>query len=311
MANLLATVGSVYQDPLLTDVSVRYSNKSLIAEQVFPIVNVPRRTGVYFVYDKANLRSPQSSVRTDLSRANRVKFAMTKTAYGPLLEHALEAGVPKDEADEQDAPLDLKIDATITVTDKILVEKELALAVFMNSTSNITNNTTKSGTSQWSDFTNSTPFVDIQSARTGMMQNTVVPNAFVMGQYVWDQLKNHPDLLDRVKYTQLASLTTEILATLFEVSTVLIGNGAYNNSNEGASDSMTYIWPKSAWLMYITPTPGIRQVTGGYTLTLAGGRYVDTWDEQDKKATFVRYNDYYIQKVIAQEAMYLIKNAVA
>lgn len=301
----------VYQDPLLTNVSVRYTNKKLIAETLFPIVTVEKRTGVYFVYNKENLRAPQSTLRADMSRAQRTSWDVTKTTYGPLLEHSLEIGLDKDDLDEAAAPLDLRIDAALTVTEKVLLEKEQNLATYLNSTTNLTQNITKSGIGQWNDYANSTPFTDVQGYRSTMIGQTVFPNTMAMGQQVWDQLKNHPDLLERIKYTQMGVVTEALLATLFEVDNVVIGSSVVNSAVDGQTDSVGFVWPKSAWLMYCTPQPGIRTVSAGYFLTLQGGRYIDRWAEQERKAEFVRFNDYYQPKVIAQEAMYLIKNAVA
>ena len=305
------TIHSVYQDPLLTNVSVRYSNSELVADQVFPMVTVPKRTGFYFVYDKENLRAPKSTYRADFSRANRAEFSLTKTPFGPLLERSLEIGIPLDEINEQDAPLDLRVDSATTVTEKVMLEKEIHLANYLGNSANLTYSVTKSGTSQWSDYSNSTPFTDIQTYRSAMIGNTVTPNTIVMSQKVWDQLKNHPDLLERVKYSQLASITTGLLATLFEVDNVIIAKAVVNTAVEGQTDSLSYVWGKHAWLMYITPTPGVRQVSAGYHLTLQDGRYIDRWVEQAKKAEFVRFNDYYQTQVVAQEAIYGILSAVA
>lgn len=301
----------LYQDPLLTNVSVRYTNPKLHAEDIFPVVTVPKRTGVYFKYDKENLRIPQATVRAELSRAERTSWNMSKISYGPLLEHSMEIGIDQDDIDQESDPLNLRIDAATVVTEKIMLEKENTLATYLNNTANVTQNVTKSGTSQWSDYTNSTPFTDVQAARSAMIANTVFPNSAWLSQQVWDQLKNHPDLLERVKYSQLAVLTQQLLATLFEVDNVWVCSAVSNTAVDGQTDALGYLWPKSFWLGQITSTPGIRTVSAGYHLTMAGKRVIDNWYEQGIKGEFVRFTDYYQPFLVATEAVYLIKNAVA
>lgn len=309
MASLI--VQNSFNNPLLTNVSVRYNNAAYIADQVFPVLSVPKRSGNYFVYDKENLRAPVETRRSGLARANRVDFSVTKASYGPLTERSLEQGVDQDLLDEASDPLAPLTDATMNVSDKILLQREQDLASDLFSTSVVTNNTTLSGTSQWDKYTTSNPLLDIQAAINSMKQNTVSPNTLVMGYSVWTQLINHPIFQDRIKYSQLGVLTLELAARLFNVSRIIVGETVVNTAVEGQTDSLGYVWGKSVALLYISPTPGIRQVSAGYHVTLTGKKYVDNWYEQAVKGYFVRANDYYDRKIIAQEAIYLIKNAVA
>lgn len=305
------TVQNVYQDPLLTDLSLRYSNDNLIADKIFPSLPVKKRTGVYFKYDKSNLKAAKTA-RTGLSRANRADYATSKVNYGPLTERSLEIGIEKDVLDQYQDPLEPRSDAANAVTEMVLLEREVDLAADLFSTAKITQNVTLSGTSQWSDYANSSPFTDFQTAISTILKNGIVrPNTLVLGQEVWDKLKNHPDLLERIKYTQVATLTEDLLASLIGVKQVVIGTAVQNTAADGQTDSVSYVWGKSAILMYVTDAPALRSVTLGYHFTLDGGRYIDRWSEQWNKGEYVRFNDYYDREFVAIEAGYLIKNAVA
>jgi hypothetical protein len=98
---------------------------------------------------------------------------------------------------------------------------------------------------------------------------------------------------------------------LFGVEQVLVGDAVYNTADEGQTAVMGYVWGKHALLAYVPGRPGIKQMALGYTLQVEDARYVDRWDEPWVKAEFVRANDYYEPKIVAVEAGYLIKNAVA
>ena len=301
----------VFQDALLTNISVKFSNTEYISEQIFPTIKVKAKTGFYFVYDKSNLRVDNDE-RASGTRANRISWNLTKTAFGPLVEHSLEGDIPYEVRDAAESPLDIRTDTTLAVTEKIWLRKEKKLATDLANTAKITQNTTLSGTDQWSDYSNSDPFDDVQTAKNTIKLNGLMPaNTLILSFEVFAKLIHHPDLLDRIKYSQKAVLTAELLASVFQVEKVLVGSAVENTAKEGQTDVMAYVWGKHAVLAFITPTPGIRKLSFGYHLQLTNGRVVDRWDEPQIKTEFVRVTDYFEPKIIATEAAYLIKNAIA
>ena len=301
----------VFVDPILTNISVKYKNDQFIADMIFPEVAVQKKTGFYFTYDKSNIRI-ENTERTGVSRANRTDYALTKTAYGPLVEHSLEIPIEYDILDQYDSPLEPRTDATETVTEKILLEKEVKLATTLSTTGTVTQNVTLAGTSQWNDYGNSNPFTDLQTGINAITRNGIMrPNTLVMGQDVWIQIINHPDFLDRIKYSQLGKVTEESVATLLGLDDVHVSRTVQNTGVLGNADALSYVWGKNAQLLYVSKSPAIRSISAGYTLSLYGGRKVETWDEMQVKAEFVRVTDYYQQLLVAVEAIYLIKNTVA
>lgn len=310
----MPSLNQVYRAPLLTDAMVRYSNSNFIAEQVFPVLPVTKEQDYIFVFDKENLRAPKNSQRGLYDRAERVDYGLSQVAMPPLVERALEQPVAWKVKNQAQDPLQPELAATSNLTEKIAIEKEVALAAYLASGSNVTQNTTLSGTSQWSDYTNSSPLIAIQNGADIILQNSMhAPNVAVMGRQVFTQLRNHPVVTDRVKFTARATQQemANALADLFDVDKVLIGTASQNTAVEGQTDSISYIWGKHFWLMYVAPTPAINTVSAGYHLILPEERYVDTWAEQWIKSDVIRVNDYYTRYTMAVECMYAFYNAVA
>lgn len=308
--------GVAYVDQALSDVSIRYSNPMYIAEMVFPVLPVMKETGLIFKFDKENLRAPTTTLRGDYARSERVDYGLSTVPYGPLLEHSVEIPVSQRLLDMYQAPLQPEINATETATDKILIEKEVGLATYLATAANFSaaQYTTLSGTAQWSAYSTSNPFGDIQTGATTVLKNsTRAPNTVVLGRQVYDQLVNHPNVTDRLKYTARATNEeiTNAIADLFGVQNVLIGAAVNNTAVEGAVDSLNFIWGKNAYLLYITNSPAVESVSAGYHLTLANKKFVDKWYEQAIKTEFVRANDFYTRFVMASECIYAIYNAVA
>lgn len=300
----------VVQDPVLTQVSTAYKNETFLAEKVLPVMPVSKQSGVYFQYDKENLRIPSSTLRAAGSPAKEVDFSVSKGSF-LTQDHALKEFVAQEVQDQAMTPTDPLTDASENVTEKLLLDKESAIATYLTSTANITQNTTLSGTTQWSDYNNSSPINDIKTARqTVKLAVGKTPNILIIGQQVFDALADHPEVIERVKYSQLGVLTTELLARLFQIKEVWIGEAVYNSAKEGQSDSLSYIWGKHAILCYIAPTVKLKQLTLGYTFSF-GTRQAERWTDGDRKGTYVRVHDNYQQGIVAATAAYLIKNAVA
>lgn len=307
-----------YRDPLLTDVFVAFKGNTgqFIAEEVFPMLPVDKETNYVFVLDKENLRAPKNTQRGLYDRAERADQGLTQVPIPQLVERSLEQPVAWKVNKQQQAPFDAKLVATQNVAEKILIEKEVALALYLSTSANLLNFVTLSGTSQWSDITSgiSNPIQDTQTGMDAVIQASgYKPNVAVMGRQVFSKMRNHPQVVNRIQYVARATQEEigSALADLIDVEKVLIGRAIQNTAAEGLADTLGFIWGKNFYLLYVAPTPAIMTASAGYHICIPSERYVDTWTEQAIKADFVRANDYYTRYVVAKECIYAIYNAVA
>lgn len=311
--------GPNYQDPVLTTISQKTTNEpgAFIAREIFPEITVPKPTGKYWAYNKDNLRAGGTNIdlRTGRSLTAEATYGKSLKDFGPLQEHAMKDFITKDEYRDTDSPLDVETDVVDNLNEVMMLSEEISLAAMLRNTSIVTQNTTLSGTSQWSDYANSTPFADIKAAVNAVREKSIKsPNTITFSQDVWLALVDHPDLLDRVKWSSFGVLTESDFLRLFAaygITKILIGKAQYDTSVEGQESNLGSVWGKDVILSYTTTKPGLRTANGGYTLRLREGKYVDKWDENDPKGTWVRNNDFYDQMLFASEMFYLIKNAIA
>lgn len=305
------------QDIPLTNVSQLYQNDpdQFIAESVAPIVTVPKKLFNIYFYGKENLKKAVDDTRTRFGDTKQVQQSVSSKAFGPLRGHELMDGIDFDQDMMTEAPLDFEIDIVNLLSAQMALTKELAVAKMLSDTAVLTQNQTLSGGSQWSDYGNSTPFEDLAHAARQQRLNGLKPaNTLILSYYGFSILQQHPDLIERVKYSNVASLTLEMMQTLFAqfgIRRILVSSAVYDTAAEGLTASNSYVWGNHAWLAYITPTPGLRTVNGAYTFTLDNGRYVDSWFEQKKKTKWIRNNDYYIPQIVGPEAFYFFQNAFA
>lgn len=308
-------LGDAKVDKILSQFSQFYTNDEYISEMILPVLKVKEKTGKFAKYGKDNLRVYTNQIyRAPGTRAHSVDYSVSQGDY-ICRERSIEKLLPDEFANNTDDPYDPKRDATAIIMDNIWVNQEATLATALAATGTMTNNTTLSGTSQWSDYNNSDPFADLETGLEAVRTATGKrPNVLVLGHSVFLKLKYHPDIREQLKYTGSAAISDEALGiflkAFFNVQKVLVGSAVNNTADEGQSDSIADIWGKHAWLIYQTPRPSLMNATFGMTLSDVP-RQVDQYREEPKVSDVVRVRYSYDQNLFDVNLAYLIKNAIA
>ena len=296
---------TTYVDPLLTNVSVGYTNESYVAERFFPTVYVDKETGIYFVKDKENLRAPADARRGEFSRANRVSNVLSEASY-TLEEKSLESPISERVMRNYSDPFDPKKNATELVTEKLLIDNEKDLQTTILASAGVISDQGNA----WSTIT--TDIVGLsRTARNVIQKNTGrKANTVLIGKPALDVILKNTAFLDSVKYTSIVNeeALRNALAAWLDVKNVLIGEAVENTAKEGQADVMDYIWTDVCIFAYVEPGAALERPTAGYRLVQKDARYVDTWYEQEIKTDFVRANDFYDNKVVDPNAMYAYTN---
>ncbi len=126
----------------------------------------------------------------------------------------------------------------------------------------------------WDDA-NSTPIEDITSSASDVGESTGFrPNKLTLGRRVWDKLRNHPEIIDRVKYQGTpdnpAKVSMQAVAALLELDDLLVMDAIYNAAQKGLTNAHAFIGGKNALLSYVAPAPGIMTPTAGLTFSWNG-----------------------------------------
>ncbi len=274
------TLNQVHVDRPLTNISVAYIQeaKDFIADQVFPLVPVQKQSDRYFVYTKGDWFRDEAQVRAPATESAGGGYNLDNTPsyYAPV--YAFHKDVDEQTRANSDVPLNADRDATQFVTQRMLLRRERQWAS-QYFTTGIWGNTDQTGVAsgpaanqfvQW-NATGSTPVEDIDTQIYQIKESTgYKPNTLVIGPLVFRTLKNHAEVLDRIKYTQRGIITEDILASVFGVDKVLVASAVYNSAQEGAADAMQFIYGKQALLVYAEKNPGIQKPSGGYIFGWTG-----------------------------------------
>lgn len=309
-------IANVHHDIALTNVSISYRNGAYISQLLSPEVSVRKQSNKYFIYDSARdrLRSDSDS-RAPGTEANEVGFDLSSDAYFAS-DHALESVIPDEERDNADAPLQTETDRVEFLTDKILLNQEIALATKLRDTNNIPSTTLSTATTRWDDDSVD-PAEVIETARTSVVSGTQqMPNTLVLPFDVYQKVRNNPQIISRVAYSRLGVFGPSELAQLFDVERILVPRAVQNTAAQGQPAVLAPVWGKDALLMYVPTRVGLKTLSPSLTFVWSqgggiNGTSVQTWREENRKSTMVRVQKYYDIKLVAPEAAFLIKNAVS
>lgn len=265
-------------DRAMTNISVAYLQdaNNFIADKVFPVIGVRRQSDVYYKYNKGDFMRDEARERAAFSESAGGDYGVEASTPYFCRKHAFHKDVAPEDRLNYDEPLNADTDATTFVTQKMLIRREMDWASSFFKAGIWGTDLTGADAAgdkkfiQW-DKEGSDPIHDITTASVKMAAETSYrPNTLVLSPYVFNALKNHYDILDRIKYTSKGIVTTDLLATLFEVDRVLVAWSVVNSAEKGQADSTDFIYGKNALLCYSNPTPALRQPSAGYIFSWTG-----------------------------------------
>jgi len=273
------TAGDVHVNRPLTNISVAYVQDadSFIADQVFPNIPVMKQSDLYFTYSRDDFYRAEAQDRAPGTESAGGGYNIDHAGTYFAKVKALHKDIDDQVRQNADVPLDMDRDATIYLTQQLLLKREIDWAgkyfttgVFTGDQTGVASAPSANQFLQF-DAASSAPVTTLRAGITAIKARTgYKPNVLTLGFQVWQVLADHPDLLDRIKYTQKASVGPDLLATLLGLDKVCIAEAVQNTANEGQTGTYSFIEGKSMLLTYSTPRPGVLEPTAGYTYSWTG-----------------------------------------
>lgn len=311
-------------DPYLTTLSIEYANRpdGYIAKEVFPILDSEKkRTGRYRKFRGDTRFRKYDDEMPKIGHANEIDFNLDTDGTYACVDRALEVGIADKDRDEfVSQGIDLVEAGMRALTDSIMIGREY------RTMSIVTNTTNMSGyyadltvANRWDNYTSadSDPFDDVETMRASIHSSTGGQmNRLLIGRQVFDKVKHHPLVLDRIKYTMAATVnnvTPALLAQAFGVEKVLVGDPLYVTTDEGQTVSLGYIWGKIALGYYVPPTLTNECMAFGFIPSYYGGDAVVTerWRETGARGEYVRVGVDEDEVLVAAMAGYLFRAVVS
>lgn len=272
--------GDLHVDQVLTNFSVAWiqSTNDFISSKVFPRLPVDKRTDRYKVYNRGVWRTDNGVMKRAPGTESRgIGWNHTHETYY-VDPYALHVDLDDQTLAEADDPLSLPREGTELITNRLLLHKELDWHNQFFKPGVWANEPTPDAL--WDD-TASDPISQVGKWIDDFtLLNSKPPNTMVIGVDVWRALKNHPDLVDRIKYTQRGLVTADLIGAAFEIPTILVSRasvvpnfeerGSAKEDNDNAADFKYITNPKGVLLTYSTPTPRKMEPLAGLSITWKG-----------------------------------------
>lgn len=310
---------STHVDSIMSNFVRRYPLPvGMVADIVMPAVNVSKESGVFFRYDKGDTARVPFTKRQIRSESRTVDWRVDTDSY-KCEEYALNDLIDDREYTQADKPLDLRRDTVENLQRLLRLDREKRVYALATDAAVITKNTTLAGTNQWRDAgasgATATPLFDFEAGSESVRVDTGVrPNLAIFGMQAWLAFQKTAQVLDRIVTPGGAwgspTITTDTARTLlapYGVTRVIVADGIENTAGFGVTDSFSDVWKDEVGLYYVTPSPGIRKVSFGFTF------WSRQW--QVKRSRVERqHSDWFEpsyvadEKVVAADVAYLISD---
>lgn len=310
--------GNVHIDKVLTNISLEWpQTQNFVGPILFPEVGVQKQSDKYYIYDREMWKVDDYDARGPGSVANEIPGRKISTDTYYAVEHSLQHAVPDEVRENADAPLTPDRDATELVTMRIMLGREKAMKDLITTAANYAAGWTVTPANKWDNYATSDPIGEV---KTGLRKlNSILFEAgeivAVIPWLVMSFLEDHPDFIERIKYSQRGVLTQDIIASVLGLSRVAVPGMGISSAGMGvdaSSANITYLWGDDVVLAFVPNRAGLRQMSTAYEFVWSIGgqrQVVDRWREEPRVSDLVRVRRRYDLKLVGHEGDGLLKTA--
>ena len=320
------TSAALHIDRALSDFAVAYGPELadvFVANRACTVVPVQKQSDKYFKWDKGDFYRLEMAKRGDGDRSegggqrisNETYFADVWALHTILTDR--QRSQARNEVDVEAAKVRYLMHQAHLARDSQFATTFFGTSIW----SGFTDQTGVSGAPganqfrQWSDYTNSTPIYDIKEQISALEIASGVPGVELVGvtsQDVARTLSDHPDFLDRMKYTggmtNPTKVTIEAMRDMLGLDDLIVARAAQNTAAEGATATMARLFGKGFLLMYRTPQ-AMEDVPTAASLfswsefdeVTADGAAIFSWYDESRRATYMEAEQAFDMKVTSAD----------
>lgn len=295
-----------------TAIAIAYRNQKLIADLVLPRIIVGSKEFKYISYPIADSFTAPDTLFPKKGRPNMVDFGGTEVS-SITVDNGLEDVVSMDDINNAPEGEDLEAKAVEYVTDLVALGREVRTAAIIFNAANYAGDKvqTLSGTSQFSDYTNSDPLAVLVDALDTPL---IRPNTMTIGRAAWTKLSMHPKVLKAANGNAGDSgiASKQRIAEILELDNIFVGESRLNTAKKGQAATIQLIWGNSISLSYLNSLAGTqRGVTFGFTAQYgkkqAGS---NPYDAGINGSMLVRSAESVKELVVAKDVGFLLQNVI-
>lgn len=294
----------------LTNLSMAYfaDPADFVATKIFPICPVSQSSSYFYTFSREDLARDNVARKPAFGKVQPAVMGQTDDTYKCEVDQIIvgidqigtldfqRSGAP-GVADPRRAKVRFASEQMLLHQDVLFAKNFFNATAWNNTWAGVASN--PSG-SQFLKFTdgNFDPVAFFDARKKDIrLSGRRTPNKLCLGVEAYNALRNHGDIIERVKYTgstaNPATVTPNVLAQLFGLDEVLVLESTYNAAGLGETENMQFICDtKGALLCYTTKAPAIDEPSAGYIFTwdmLGNGQHVAFDQYEGEKGTHTEF----------------------
>ena len=270
-----------------------FSNPAdFVATRIFPICPVSTSAGYYYTFSKADLTRDNVSRKPAYGKVAPALMGQSDNSYKCEVDQII-VGIDQiatldyqrshapGVADPRRAKVRYATEQMLRHQDILFAKNFFKAGVWTNEWEGVASSPSTNQFLKFDDANFDPVHFFDERKREIRLAGLRTPNKLALGVDAFNALKNHDDILERVKYggstPNPALVTPQVLAQLFGIEEVAVLDSVYNKAGIGGENMDFICDPKGALLCYTTPSPQIDEPSAGYTFTwdmLGNGQYV-------------------------------------
>lgn len=292
----LIAKGAFKSHAVLTNMALAYYQNAAnyFARAIFPVCPVSLSSDLYYKFDKGDLLRDNWQRKPAYGQVAPAVLSENTDTYVCHVDQMIMGidQIRQTDLQRRQGPAirDPKVQRTKAIAEQANIHQDILFAnsffksgAWANEFTGV--DTTTPGDKQFIKFSNanSDPIKFIDEQKTAMHEQTGrTPNRLALGANVFNALKLHPGILERVKYggstANPASVTENVLAQLFGIEKLVVLKSIHNKAGLGEDTNMGFIGdPNSFLLVHATNSPSVEEPSAGYIFTwdmLGNGQYM-------------------------------------
>ena len=312
-----ATGRGVHIDVPLSNVAIAYRPAGMIADLLAPVVPVNKQSDGFYIWQIADAYRIVDDKRAPATEANKLDRNMSSDTYFAK-NYALADYIPDEDVENADARylFTERSNRIEYISDRLNLNKEYRLALKCTSGSNV--GSYSAIASAWTDYTNSDPRLDIETAIANVEDATGQrPNRMIFGNKVWRHFRRHDDIINGVYGNQTAGkgriVNTQAVANLFEMDQVLVGAAYYNTAGRNQDASLSPLWGDHV-LIYYAPMQASKQKPSfmySFRWNKVMAMQARVSHDDDRHAEKIELGYYQDEKIVSSALGFLLLNCTS
>jgi hypothetical protein len=306
---------SATANPVLSSLLNKYlvAEDGFVGQRIAPLFLTAEQAANYYVFDKDNaLQIPRLGVRAPGTSYPRTSMKLSQDSYG-CINRGLEIPVDDEERAKYRSAFDADSAAIRRIRNIIRVNHEVRIKEKIEASAA----GTSSPSVKWDAYTNaaSDPIGDVQAAKDAIFEGCGMdPNLMTLPRAVFNKLKEHPQILDKVKYSQRGVITREILEEIFGIR-IAVAQATENSAADGQTITPEVIWGEVVVLAVVNPTQDLQAPNFLRTFVWTGqtgpdGVTVETYREDKIQSDVHRGKQHTDEKITGVELGYYFTNTL-